>query len=53
MMRAMISIGRLVAAPQTTLENVKIAMHVISVFRRPKRVVSQPVLGSTMALETR
>jgi hypothetical protein len=47
------SIGRLVAAPQRKEEKEKMMMHEIKNRFRPKYRESQPLAGSTMALETR
>jgi hypothetical protein len=47
------SIGRVVAAPHIKEEAEKIMMHVIKNRFLPKYRESQPLAGSTMALETR
>ena len=51
--RAKISQESSVAAPQAAEANVKTTMQTIKNRFRPKKVLSQPVIGSTMALATR
>ena len=51
--RARINIGMLTAAPQISEDTVNIAIESISSRLRPIMEASQPLAGSTMALETR
>ena len=51
--RARISISRLVAAPHAADAAVKNSVQVRRTRLRPKRLPSQAVMGSTMALESR
>ena len=52
-MRARISIPMLLAMPQTAEDKLKSIVQVIRNRLRPKKLLSQPVIGSTMALATR
>ncbi len=52
-MRAKISIPSVVAAPQAAEASVNKPMQAMRNRFRPKKLLSQPVIGSTMAFETR